>query len=262
MISLLLPALLLGAEPVVRISAATRDVLASAYGYDYEFDDGVMESEESLELYGGFEAHAFADLWDWWGGHVSTARVDHLSDLTPTRIVTDMSADALADDCSVHYGDAWAQSHTDVDFTILDQQVRMRLSASASTLESGYSVGTVFLYSGSDNLIWIREFEGGAAQVEELGWLHPGSYQLTSAAEATIIVGYGETDHAHTDVHFELEVFHAADMDLDRDVDRADARRFRDLWRAGDPGADFDGDAEVDRDDAYGYRDAWHEGHR
>lgn len=44
------------------------------------------------------------------------------------------------------------------------------------------------------------------------------------------------------------------------DVDRRDARLYRDAWLGGDPRADFDGDGHVEWDDVLGFRDAWRDG--
>ena len=240
------------AAQTIDVTSTERDYQLIATGYDYEFDDGVGASDATTAA-GVWEQDVSVDLQDWYGADVSRGRAFHESDVFSTGIVADLSAESETLGSGMFYADAWSETQLVTSFDVNDR-VRYSFEVSATTTDAGYAVATVSLSSGSGNLAYVRVWAGDAESESQIGWLQAGSYTLDALAEAVAIDG---AELSQTDIQLALRTYHAADFEMDGDVDRRDRGRFKQAYLAGSPLADFDGDGDTDPTDWNLFRLAW-----
>ena len=237
------------------VTEGTRTAEVQAFGFDYDFDDGLQQKDFNFELQGPWSADLVGDLDDYYGFDVADARATQVSGVAPTLLECDL--DAVTSAAGNHFlADSAAETGYSVQFEA-HEQVRYRFAADAETVP-GYNEARVSLTREGVALADLDvSYQGGGDSVLQVGWLPVGEYVLDAFASSMAFGSSGQPGSAQAAVEARLEVFHAADYDLDGAVTLFDVYAFVDDILAGDLATDFDGDGVLTLLDWFGFRDAW-----
>lgn len=239
----------------IDVTAALRLVAAETHGFDYEYDDGILQSAQTAAQSGAWNEVRVADQVDYWGFAVGTATADEDSQIDTTQLVFDCEATSTT--AGNHFSaDARAECVFEVRFTLAE---RVRFTgdfAAESTL--GYNTARVTLALDQGPTLSSADGDYGDAETTSIsGWLVPGDYVLRGAAESFAYGTHGQSDAQVSRCSGELRVFHALDYHMDGDVTRRDRRDFRRAWLIGHPSADFDANGVTNLADWAAYWAAW-----
>ena len=242
----------------LQVVQADREVEAGVYGYDYEFDDGVLQSLATSGL-GTWADTAVVALDDYYGVPIVTAPADQVSNIEGRALSVELTADA-ATAGNLFLEDAGGNSSYAVDFRVREA-VRFRASASAE-LTFGYNLsGASLRASNGPALFSFSLIQVGSDAASTTGWLMPGDYSFDASLEIYAGQGpggSGETQSGNLDAG--LVLYHAGDFDMDDAVRLADRGAFLAAWSNGSPSADVDGDGDVDGSDRRAFLSAWRRG--
>lgn len=151
--------------------------------------------------------------------------------------------------------DSLGRGDYEVSFQVAEK-VRYRVIAHADT-DVGYNMSSVRLHGASGNVFQLSGDYGGYVSLTQAGWIDAGSYTLDGEAEVQAYGGSGSPDLQTGNAECDFKIFHAADYDMDGDVDATDKSLFKADYLAGDSDADFDGDGDTDVQDWKKFRKAW-----
>ncbi len=242
--------------PSIQIGTATRTTYAQAYGFDWEFDDGV-EVSDSTNATGGWVQSQSVDLLDWYFIPVASSTIYQESQIDPDLVTLTM--DATADTAGNHpHSDSSGTSTFDVDFTV-PHRVRYVVSATA-TANVGYNLANARLRRTNDSTTIVAvdaDFGGNDVVPPQSSWLQRGDYSVDAECEAMAWGDNNTSISASSNVEFELRIFEAADFTLDGTVDKADWHAFEAAWQAGATNTDIDGSGVIDAKDWLAFEAAW-----
>lgn len=243
-----------GPTPCVDITSTDRVARGAGYGFDYEFDDGEEDVVRDSSAITDWTGVAIVDHDDWWAFDVADADALHESHVSGRRVACDfvLTASTFAN----HFiEDGSATADLDVAFEATE---RMRFYAYAATaLTLGYGESRARVDGPNGAVFAVASYQGDSAEEEATGWIDVGSYTVDAHASA---FAYGDQQFSETQtasLEFELLLRHAADWDLDGDVDASDASGFHASLAGGATTADFDGDGDTDADDGAAFDAAW-----
>lgn len=238
----------------VVVTSLSRTVYGQAIGFDWEYDDGASDQDETTATSGAWTGVADADLVDYWDVPVGRGLAAQTTSVDAGGFLFDLASDATAR--GNHFqADALAEAEC---AATLEVPARVRVLVIAATDASGgYDAAELELREvGGPALVraatspWVS----APSDVQFVGWLAPGSYEFTCSTSAMAYTsGAQPEDVRFADVQGALRWFHAADFQLDGDVDRSDLLSFRNAWYASDSSADFDGDGQVTYADLVGF---------
>ncbi len=240
---------------VLDVTEGTRTAEASAFGYDYDFNNGVLLKDHSFALSDRWVANLDADLHDYYSYAVgrgtavqeSTIGVDALS----------FTIDVTASTAGNHFqADASGKSGYRAQFDV-HQKVRYVVFVHAEVSHDGYNTAHVALTTDTDNVFALSAGPGQSKSLNQKGWLEVDEYILDGAAEVFAYGTHGSPDSQQGNAACELRIFLAADYDADGDVDLADKQKFERDHLSGEDAADFDGDGDTDSVDLLDFRRTW-----
>lgn len=249
--ALVLLASLAGAQ--VDVQGAERRTEVAAFGFDYEFNNGLSDSESDASTAGAWSSDLVGDLDDYYGVHVADARAVQVSALSSSTLSADLDATASTTG-NLFSSDSSAASKVTVDFDVT-AQVRYLFVANAQS-QLGYNEARARVSKGGAQLFGIDASWGGSGSTVAFGWLRPGGHRLDALALAQ--AGQGSAADAQSaSASFELKILDAADSDLNGVVTYGDAVLFAQVLLAGNLHADFDGDGACTLADWEAYAAAW-----
>ncbi len=241
----------------VTVVQSTRTVEAGAYGYDYDFDGGVLLGDAAPLATGPWTRDLVANVDDYEGFAVGGGSAVLDSDVSADRI--EFTLDALAGTAGNHFSaDAQAECIHDVTLAIT-QRVRYAVVIHVEAT-AGYNEGAVALRQGTQTVFGTSVLGGGSDDVALTGWLDPGTYRLEANATAFAYGTHGAPDLQSGLAECDLRLVHAGDWDADGDVDLADRQGYLQAWAAQSADADWNGDGNVDRLDGRAFIRAWRDG--
>lgn len=244
----------------VTITNATRLVETQAFGYDWDFNNGEIDTASTTATSGSFDDGVFVDLDEWYGGHVGTGIGSILSNLASTAI--DLSLDLYASclEVGVYQADCSTTGRIDSDFTV-SQRVRARISFEAFCYDD-YSWAYAYLTKvGGPSVLALDVFgndDGGALKTT---WLQVGNYELYGEGNCGAFGTYGTDDESTCVLNVSVRFFHEADYDADGDIDVADRSAFLAAYNAGSLLADFNGNGAVNLTDRKQFLASWNANH-
>lgn len=241
----------------VQITAATRTVEAQAIGYDWEFYGGDNDTQTSDAPLGDFDATAFVDVQEWYGGQVGTGTAIIDSTVSADEIIASFDLFAACDNVGVFQADAYAIGTIDVDFAVVNT-VRATVSFEAFCYDDYAWAFANLRNTGSlQQVLSLTIFGDDDGGVNLTTWLQPGTYELTGEGNAFAFGTYGTFDDAPTLLNIVVRFYDAADYNTDGKVTAADRTAFLAAYNAGSPAADFDGNGIVTIQDRRGFLRAY-----
>lgn len=239
---------------VLSVTSAKRSIRGFAFGFDHDFNNGQEVTDQTLAPAGEWISEVAADLHDYYGYAVGKGQAYEESQIGPQAL--SFTVDVMATTAGNHFqADSSGRGEYSVSFS-LAEKVRFVARAHAD-VTSGYNLASVRLTSGGVTKVAAVADYGGSQSVEETGWLDAGSYQLSGEAEAQAYGTSGQPDLQFGNVECDFQIYHAADYDLDGDVDSTDIKQFGNDFLAGATSADFDGDGDTDQADFKAFRITW-----
>lgn len=239
------------------VTQADRSLYAQAFGYDYEFNDGISDSASNTALSGEWIDAVDADLDDYYGIPVGRGQAYQESQIDPSSLsfTLDVQAEAYG---NLFQSDSLGRGDYEVTFTTTEK-VRYAAVAHADT-SYGYNTSSVRLSGAGGTVFQVNGDYGGWVTLTQAGWIDAGSYTLDGEAEVQSYAPSGSPDAQSGNAECDFKLFHAADYDLDGDVDYADKSSFKADYLAGEEAADFDGDGDTDLSDWRRFKKAWKNG--
>lgn len=223
--------------------------------YDYEFNDGVWDTESDDAPLGQFQATVVADLDDYYGNDVSDANGGADIGVTSTDISVSLIGEAELDHPGLFQADSGYEGAFDTSFNVTTK-VRVVYSAGAFA-EEGYTIAYASFNGPNGRIAYVEALESDSDYDAFTGWLEAGSYTISASLQAGVYGGPSTVAYAGGEVELDLKVYAAADFDLDGDVDRHDRRTFRDAYLSGNGTADITGDGFVTGADWQEFRKLW-----
>lgn len=240
----------------IDITSTYRAYSLFASGYDYEFDEYLYVLRDTNDLTAPWNQSETMVLDDYYGVEVSRAFAEHTSELSDRGMSASMTSVGSSDPAPYFRTDAGGNNVFESQFEVA-RRVRYRMSLDIQTSLEGYSVVTGYMVGPQGPFFSLQVFGGDDEGRFESGWLQVGSYNVDLELDAGILLTHGESEACTTTTDFELEIFDAADFDMDEDVDRDDRQAFRQAFAAGSPNADVDGDGDTDGRDRRLFMRAW-----
>ncbi|MEM6997271.1 MAG: hypothetical protein AAF721_42595, partial [Myxococcota bacterium] len=171
-LSLALPSVVLTqalvAQAPVSIQSASRGYYAQAFGFDYEFNDGISAQGDNQALAGDWTVVDAADLVDYYGNDVAIGTVDHDSAVGADGLSFVLEC-AAATTGNLFQSDSLARTNYSVEF-VVTAPVRVTFDALVDA-DVGYNLANLRVerVDGSRTLVDLSADYGGTAADDELG---------------------------------------------------------------------------------------------
>ncbi|MBL8694999.1 MAG: hypothetical protein JNJ88_12970 [Planctomycetes bacterium] len=241
----------------VTVTSSTHRVETQAFGYDWDFNNGEIDSAISTALSGSFFDTVFVDLNEWYGGHVGTGTGSVDSTLSESYIgaLFDLYASCL--NVGVFQADCSSVGVLDTKFTI---HTRRRAVIDFEALcydDYSWAFAYVKKVGAGPNILSLDVFgndDGGAAKTT---WLQVGNYEFYAEGNCGAFGTYGTSDDSTCVVDVKIRLFHEADYNASGGVDLADRSAFLAAYNAGSLNADFNGDGVLSKADRHGFLASW-----
>ncbi|MEM7305423.1 MAG: hypothetical protein AAF682_02075 [Planctomycetota bacterium] len=243
----------LAAAQSVDVVSAERRTEVGAYGFDFEFDDGLLLNESSPDVAGPWSSDLVGDLDDYYGIDVADAQATVDSTLSGTELSADLDVVASTTG-SLFISDSGGTAAYRADFNVTSQ-VRYVFTASVQSTY-GYNESYATLAFEDAELFGVDASYGAKDSLLTFGWFHPGAYTLDATAIGSAGLS-GGADLQSASTSFELQILHAADSNLDGIVTFNDAVLFVEFLLGGSLLADFNGDGALTIEDWEDYVAAW-----
>lgn len=241
------------------VTDSNRTLEASAFGFDYEYDDGLLLNDAAPGPTGAWSSALDADLVDYWSYDVARGRAAEDSLIAADKI--SFQLDASATTAGNHFSaDASGSAACEVSFT-LPRKVRYQVDLSAQ-ITYGYNDATVILSRSSGPVFGIQVYQVGQDSLQQVGWLDAGDYDLAGGLHVSAYGTHDSPDAQSGQASCAFRIFHAADFDLNGRLELVDIFAFSTALIAGGDEADFDGDGDADSADFVGFMRAWKQGTR
>lgn len=240
---------------VLNVTEGTRTAEASAFGYDYDFNNGILLKDQSVALSGRWLVNLDADLHDYYGYAVGRGTAVEQSTIDADTLA--FTIDVTASTAGNHFqADANGKGTYHVKFDV-HEKVRYVATAHVEVSIDGYNTSTVALTTNTGIIFALSANPGQSKSLTTRGWLEIDEYVLDGAAEVFAYGTHGSPDAEQGNATGELQIFLAADYDADGDVDLADKQKFERDYLNGEDDADFQGDGDTDLADWLDFRRTW-----
>ena len=228
----------LSSAQAIDVTSALRSVESETHGFDYEYDDGLLDTAQTTAIAGAWNAVSLSDQVDYWGFAVGSATADQQSSIELDALA--LECESTATTAGNHFSaDSRAECSFEVHFQ-LQERVRFDADFFAES-SSGYNTASVVLaVDQGPTLHAVTADYGSIDALVATGWLPAGDYVLRASSEAFAYGTHNQTDAQVGRCTAELRVFHELDYHMDGRVTRIDRRDFRRACLVGHPSADFD----------------------
>ncbi len=245
-----------GAQSVT-VTSASRSVETQAFGYDWDFYGGDIDSAENSDTTGVFDASVYVDLDEWYGGHVGTGSGTIESELATDALVASFDLYASCLDTGVYQADCSTVGRIDVDFTA-STRVRVKASFEAFCYDDySWALASLRKVGASGSILSLQVFGDDDGGIGTTTWLQVGSYELSGEGNCGAFGTYGTDDDSTCVLNTSVEFFHEADYNADGQVDLADRTAFLSAYNAGSLAADFTGNGVVSKADRTQFLASW-----
>jgi len=246
----------------VTVTSSTHRVETQAFGYDWDFNNGEIDSAISTALSGSFYDTVLVDLNEWYGGHVGTGTGSVDSNLSTSFIgaVFDLYASCL--NVGVYQADCSSVGVLDTKFTI---HTRRRAVIDFEALcydDYSWAFAYVKKVGAASSILSLDVFgndDGGAAKTT---WLQVGNYEFYAEGNCGAFGTYGTSDDSTCVVDVKIRFFHEADYNASGVIDLADRSAFLAAYNAGSLNADFNGDGVLTKSDRSAFLASWNTSHQ
>lgn len=245
----------------VTITSATRSVETQAFGYDWDFNNGEVDTAATAATSGAFDDAVFVDLDEWYGGHVGTGSGTIDSSLSGSAIEASFDLYASCLDTGVFQADCSSYGLLDTRFTV-SARVRVKASFEAFCYDD-YSWASAWLrkVGAGSNIAGLDVFGDDDGGVTKTTWLQVGDYEVHGDATCGAFGTYGTDDDSTCILNASVRFFHEADYDADGHVNLADRTAFLAAYNAGSLAADFNGNGVLTKADRTQFLASWNANH-
>lgn len=245
----------------ITVTSSTRSVETQAFGYDWEFYGGDVDTASTTSTSGTFDDSVVVDLDEWYGGHVGTGSGSIASQLSGTAIEAYFDLYASCLDTGVYQADCSTVGVLDTDFTVATR-VRAVISFEAFCYDDySWAYASLSKIGTSGAIASLNIFGNDDGGITKTTWLQVGNYQVSGEANCGAFGTYGTDDDSTCVLNTVVRFFHEADYNADGHVNTADKSAFLAAYKAASLAADFNGDGVRNPLDKNQFLASWNVAH-